>query len=71
MSTFVATTIGRGGMVAMLEVQETEKPQKGEFKLSRDCVKVNLESGLFTDMTDRVNNADGKVYILTSDLEEN
>ena len=71
MSTFVATTIGRGGMVAMLEVQETEKPQKGEVKLSKDCVKVNLESGLFTDMTDKVSNADGKVYILTSDLEAN
>jgi len=71
MSAFVATTIGRGGMVAILEVQETEKPQKGEVKLSKDCVRFNLQSGLFTDMTDKVSNADGKVYILTSDLEAN
>ena len=71
MSFFIATTIGRANMIAMLEVDEQEEPRKGEVRLSQDCVKVNLEKGLFTDMTGRVSNAIGKVYVLTEDLQRN
>ncbi len=71
MSFFIATTIGRANMVAMLEVDEQEEPRKGEVRLSQDCVNVNLEKGLFTDMTGRVSNAIGKVYVLTADLQRN
>jgi len=69
MSFFVATTIGRANMIAMLEVDEREEPAKGEVRLSRDCVKKNVDSGLFKDMTHSVKNAMGKVYILASDLK--
>ena len=69
MSFFVATTIGRANMVAMLEVDEREEPAKGEVRLSRACVKKNVDSGLFKDMTHSVKNAMGKVYILASDLK--
>jgi len=71
MSFFVATTIGRANMMAILEVEENEEPQKGEVKLSRDCVKKNIESGLFKDITHSVQNAIGKVYVLASDLQNN
>lgn len=71
MSFFVATTIGRANMMAILEVEENEKAQKGEVKLSLDCVTKNLETGLFKDMTDSVQSAIGKVYILASDLQGN
>lgn len=53
----------------MLEVPANEKPKKGEYMLSPDCVSVNLESGRFTDMTDQAQGAFGKVYVLTEDLE--
>jgi len=56
-------------MIAMLEVDEREEPAKGEVRLSRDCVKKNVDSGLFKDMTHSVKNAMGKVYILASDLK--
>ena len=71
MSFFIATTIGRANMIAMLEVDEQEEPRKGEVRLSQDCVNVNLAKGLFTDMTGRVSNAIGKVYVLTADLQRN
>mgnify|MGYP006202947057 CR=1 FL=1 len=71
MSFFVATTIGRANMMAILEVEEHEEAQKGEVKLSLDCVNKNLETGLFKDMTDSIQNAIGKVYILASDLPNN
>lgn len=69
MSFFVATTIGRANMIAFLEVEQSEESKKGEMKISLDCVKKNVESGLFKDMTHLVQNAIGKVYILASDLE--
>ena len=69
MSFFVATTIGRANMIAMLEVDEREEPAKGEVILSKACVKKNVDSGLFKDMTHSVQNAIGKVYILASDLK--
>ena len=69
MSFFVATTIGRANMIAMLEVDEREEPAKVEVRLSEACVKKNVDSGLFKDMTHSVQNAIGKVYILASDLK--
>lgn len=68
---FVVTTIGGRSMFTLLEVEDKEKPQKGEHKISEACVNANLESGRFTDMSSKVSKAFGKVYILTSDLEEN
>lgn len=68
-SFYIATTIGGGSQFTMLEVPATEKPKKGEYMLSPDCVAVNLESGRFTEMTDQAQGAFGKVYVLTEDLE--
>ena len=68
-SFYIATTIGGGSQFTMLEVPANEKPKKGEYMLSPDCVSVNLESGRFTDMTDQAQGAFGKVYVLTEDLE--
>ena len=68
-SFFIATTIGGGSQFAMLEVPTTEKPRKGEYMLSADCVSKNVESGRFTDMTNQAQGAFGKLYVLTEDLE--
>lgn len=68
-SFFIATTIGGGSQFAMLEVPAKEKPRKGEYMLSADCVEKNVESGRFTDMTDQSQGAFGRLYVLTEDLE--
>jgi hypothetical protein len=68
-SFYIATTIGGGSQFTMLEVPATEKPKKGEYMLSADCVSTNIESGRFTDMTEQAQGAFGKVYVLTEDLE--
>jgi hypothetical protein len=68
-SFFIATTIGGGSQFTMLEVPAKEKPRKGEYMLSADCVSKNVESGRFTDMTDQAQGAFGKVFVLTEDLE--
>ena len=69
-SFFIATTIGGGSQFAMMEVPATEKPMKGEYKLSPDCVKVNLDSGRFKDCSDMSSNAYGRLYVLKEDLEQ-
>ena len=68
-SFFIATTIGGGSQFAMMEVPTTERPRKGEYMLSADCVSKNLESGRFKDMTKPAQGAFGKLYVLLEDLE--
>ena len=66
-SRFVLTTIGKG-IVAMLETPISEDKKRGEYLLSTTCVRKNLESGAFVDATSKVSGAQGKVYVLSSDL---
>ena len=68
-SFFIATTIGGGSQFAMMEVPTTEKPMKGEYMLSADCVSKNLETGRFKDMTKQAQGAFGRLYVLAEDLE--
>ena len=67
---YIATTIGGNGMFAIMEVEGQEKPQPGEQKLSDCCVKANLKTGRFTDVTNKTTGAFGKIYVLTEDLQE-
>jgi hypothetical protein len=53
----------------MMEVPATEKPRKGEYMLSPDCVKLNIKSNRFKDMTEFATNAYGRLYVLKEDLE--
>ena len=66
-SRFVLTTIGKG-IVAMLETPASEKEKKGEYLLSGACVQKNLDTGTFVDVSDRVQGAGGRVYVLATDL---
>ena len=68
-SFFIATTIGGGSQFAMMEVPTTEKPRKGEYMLSADCVSKNLETGRFKNMTKQAEGAFGRLYVLVEDLE--
>ena len=68
-SFFIATTIGGGSQFAMMEVPTIEKPRKGEYMLSADCVSKNLETGRFKDMTKQAEGAFGRLYVLAEDLE--
>ena len=45
-----------------------KKRSQYEFFVSEDCLRVNLESNNFTDITDQVD-WDGKVWMLTSDMQ--
>ena len=69
-SFFIATTIGGGSQFAMMEVPATDKPRKGEYMLSPDCVKLNIKSNRFKDMTEFATNAYGRLYVLKEDLEQ-
>ena len=69
-SFFIATTIGGGSQFAIMEVPASEKPEKGEYMLSPDCVKANLDSKRFKDMTEFATNAYRRLYVLRDDLEQ-
>jgi hypothetical protein len=66
-SSMVLTTIGNG-IVAILETTHEADRKRGEFTLSRDCVRANIGSGQFVDVTHQVNGAEGKVYARKQDL---
>ncbi len=67
-SSMVLTTIGNG-IVAIVETTQEADRKRGEFTLSRDCVKSNVASGQFVDVTHQVDGAEGKVYARKRDLE--
>ena len=62
---FFLTTIANN-LVAIIEVANAEARQRGEYIVSQSCLQKNVQSGKFTevDATDH----DGRVFILTSDL---
>ena len=66
-ATFVLTTIGNG-MVAIIETTDEAKRKRGEYTLSGSCVKRNLTTGKFVDVTDKAAGAEGKVFVLKEDL---
>ncbi len=65
--TYVLTTIGRDSKIAILECGDSEEPLKGERKISFATLLLNVKSGLFVDMTNKVNYS-GKVFVLKDDL---
>ena len=55
------------GDVIVAEVKPTQARNRGEYFVSNDFVRLNVESGTLTDITQKVDNGD-KVFILTEDL---
>ena len=56
------------GDVVVADVEPTQARNRGEYFVSEDCVRLNVESGVLTDMSKQYK-YDGRVYILTTDLE--
>ena len=49
------------------ETQKKKSPWAREYYISKDCLKANLQSKNFTDISKRVD-YNGKIYALTEDL---
>jgi hypothetical protein len=56
------------GDVIIAEVKPTHARNRGEYFVSDDFVRLNEESGTLTDMTGKFE-YEGRIYILTADLE--
>ena len=56
------------GDVIVADVKPTQARNRGEYFVSEDFVRLNVASGILTDMTDRVDWI-GRIFILTADLE--
>ena len=56
------------GDVIVAEVKPTQARNRGEFFVSEDLVRLNVASGIFTDMTHKIDWG-GRIFILTADLE--
>ena len=56
------------GDVVVADVEPTQARNRGEYFVSEDFVRLNVESGVLTDMSKQYQ-YDGRVYILTTDLE--
>lgn len=56
------------GDVVVADVEATQARNRGEYFVSEDFVRLNVESGVLTDMSKQYE-YDGRVYILTTDLE--
>tara|TARA_B100002019_G_C20968897_1_gene450099 strand:+ start:244 stop:444 length:201 start_codon:yes stop_codon:yes gene_type:complete len=63
----VLTTIGQG-KVAIVESAEKADERKGERYISEACLKVNLKSKAFTDVTHMGVNPEGRLFVYTEDL---
>ena len=59
----IITTIDQG-KVAIVETSSEADTKRGERYVSEDCLKVNLESGLFRDVSDKGWNAEGRLYLM-------
>jgi hypothetical protein len=55
------------GDVIVAEVKPTQARNRGEYFVSKDFVRINVENGTLTDITQKVDNG-GEVFILTDDL---
>tara|TARA_R110000851_G_scaffold80343_2_gene176848 strand:- start:1004 stop:1222 length:219 start_codon:yes stop_codon:yes gene_type:complete len=60
-------TTSTDGDVIVAEVKPTQARNRGEYFVSNDFVRINVENGTLTDITQKVNNG-GEVFILTADL---
>lgn len=63
----VLTTIGQG-KVAIVESNEKADERKGERYISEGCLKVNLKSNNFTDVSNLGINPEGRMFVLTEDM---
>ena len=59
----IITTIDQG-KVAIVETDSEADTKRGERYISEDCLKVNLESGLFRDVTEHGWNPEGRLYLM-------
>jgi len=59
----IITTIDQG-KVAIIETSSEADAKRGERYVSEDCLKVNLESGLFRDVSNEGWNAEGRLYLM-------
>jgi|TARA_R110000824_G_scaffold401679_1_gene613559 hypothetical protein len=60
-------TTSTDGDVIVAEVKPSQARNRGEYFVSDDFVRINVENGTLTDITQKVDNGD-KVFILTEDL---
>lgn len=60
-------TTSLDGDVIVAEVKPTQARNRGEYFVSNDFVRLNVENGTLTDITGKVDN-DGKVFIFSDDL---
>ena len=60
-------TTSLDGDVIVAEVKPTQARNRGEYFVSKDFVRLNVENGTLTDITEKVDN-NGKVFILSDDL---
>ena len=60
-------TTSLDGDVIVAEVKPTQARNRGEYFVSEDFVRLNVEGGTLTDITQKVANG-GRVFILTDDL---
>ena len=67
-------SLSEDGVIVIAEVDreaEMQKKKKSpwskEYYISKDCLKANLQSKNFTDISKRVD-YNGKIYALTEDL---
>ncbi len=56
------------GDVIVAQVKPSQARNRGEYFVSDDFVRLNVEKGILTDITAEVNNG-GKVFILTDDYK--
>ena len=60
-------TTSLDGDEIVAEVKPTQARNRGEYFVSDDFVRLNVQNGTLTDITEKVDNG-GKVFILTTDL---
>ena len=68
-------SLSNDGIIVIAEVYRDAEEQKKkssawsrEYYISKDCLKANLKNRTFTNITNRINYKDGKIYALTEDL---
>jgi hypothetical protein len=59
----IITTIDQG-KVAIMETSSEADVKRGERYVSEDCLKVNIESGQFYDVSHEGWNPEGRLYLM-------
>ena len=59
----ILTTIANA-KVAIVESAEPANEKRGERYISEDCLKVNIQSGEFYEITDRGWNPEGRLFMM-------